>query len=38
MGEKGKQKASARDFPGGPVSKILSTQCRVPRFNPWSGN
>ena len=23
-----------RDFPGGPVAKILSSQCRVPRFDP----
>ena len=27
-----------RDFPGGPVSKILSSQCRGPRFGPLSGN
>ena len=25
------------DFPGGPVAKTLSTQCREPGFNPWSG-
>ena len=27
-----------RDFPGGPVAKALCSQCRGPRFNPWSGN
>ena len=27
-----------RDFPGGPVAKILCSQCRGPRFDPWSGN
>ena len=26
------------DFAGGPVAKILSSQCRRPGFNPWSGN
>ena len=26
------------DFPGGPVAETLSSQCRGPRFNPWSGN
>ena len=26
------------DFPGGPVAKTLCSQCRGPRFNPWSGN
>ena len=26
------------DFPGGPVSKALCSQCRGPGFNPWSGN
>ena len=25
-------------FPGGPVTKIPPSQCRAPRFNPWSGN
>ena len=29
---------SLRDFPGGPVGKTLHSQCRVPRFDPWSGN
>ena len=23
---------------GGPVTKTLSSQCRGPGFNPWSGN
>ena len=27
-----------RDFPGGPVAKILHSQCRGPEFGPWSGN
>ena len=28
-----------KDFPGfGPVAKIPCCQCRVPEFNPWSGN
>ena len=26
------------DFPGGPVAKIPHSQCREPRFDPWSGN
>ena len=26
------------DFPGGPVVKTLSFQCKGCRFNPWSGN
>ena len=26
------------DFPGGPVAKTPCSQCRRPRFNPWSGN
>ena len=26
------------DFPGGPVVKTPSFQCRGPRFDPWSGN
>ena len=26
------------DFPGGPVAKTLSSQCRGPKFHPWSGN
>ena len=27
-----------RDFPGSPVVKTLSFQCRECGFNPWSGN
>ena len=27
-----------RDFPGGPVAKTLHSQCRGPRFDPWSWN
>ena len=27
-----------RDFLGGPVAKTLSSQCREPRFDPWSGD
>ena len=27
-----------KDFPCSPVDKILSSQCRGPEFNPWSGN
>ena len=30
-------KISGRDFPAGLVAKILSSQCREPRFNSWSG-
>ena len=26
------------DFPGGSVPKSPYSQCRWPRFNPWSGN
>ena len=26
------------DFPGAPVAKMLCSQCRGPRFDPWSGN
>ena len=32
------QKDTCRNFPGGPVSKTLRSQCRGPRFNPWLGN
>ena len=28
----------SQDFPGGPVAKTLSSQCKGPGFNPWSGN
>ena len=26
------------DFPGGPVTKTLCSQCRGPGFDPWSMN
>ena len=26
------------DFPGGPVTKTLHSQCKGPRFDPWSRN
>ena len=26
-----------RDFPGGPAVETLHSQCREPRFDPWSG-
>ena len=32
------QKGNTRDFPGGAVVKTLSSRCRGPGFNPWSGN
>ena len=31
------QEGSDRDFPGGPVVKTMGSQCRGPRFDPWSG-
>ena len=31
-------KTSSRDFPDCPVAKTLCSQCRGPRFYPWSGN
>ena len=27
-----------QDFSGGPVGKTPHSQCRGPRFDPWSGN
>ena len=38
--KRGKQilKEVPRDVPGGPVAKTLSSQCRGPRFDPWSGS
>ena len=32
------QKAMERDFPAGLVVKTLRSQCRGPRFDPWSRN
>ena len=26
------------DFPGGPGTKTLGSQCKEPRFNPWLEN
>ena len=37
MKKRGKSDAG-RDFPGGPVAKTPCSQCRGPRFDPWSGN
>ena len=34
----GSDKASCLNFPGGPVAKALTCQCKGPGFNPWSGN
>ena len=31
-------KRALRDFSGGPVAKTPGSQCRGPRFHPWSGN
>ena len=31
-------KASFKDFPGSPVVKALSFQCRGYKFDLWSGN
>ena len=36
--KRGKKKKTLWDFPDGPVAKTLHSQCRGPRFNPWSGN
>ena len=32
------EEEAIRDFPGGPVAKTLSFQCRGPRFDPWLDN
>ena len=32
------QDLNERDFPGGPVAKTPSSQCKGPGFDPWSGN
>ena len=34
----GMEKNQWGDFPGGPAAKTLCSQCRGPRFNPWSAN
>ena len=36
--QKGDFKTHCGDFLGGPVAKTPHSQCRGPRFNPWSGN
>ena len=36
--KKRNKRYKAWDFPGGPVTKTLSFQCRRPKFYPWSGN
>ena len=36
--KKKKLSKKIRDFPGGPVAKTPCSQCRGPRFDPWSGN
>ena len=28
----------SKRIPGGPVAKTVSSQCRRPGFDPWSGN
>ena len=33
-----KKKKKIWDLPGDTVARILCSQCRQPRFNPWSGN
>ena len=33
-----RQKSKLGDFPGGPVAKTPSSQCKGPGFYPWSGN
>ena len=39
MWTQGSEKYSKnRDFPGGPVAKTPHSQCRGPRFKPWSGS
>ena len=35
---KGHKHVNSWDFPGGPVVKTPSCQCRGHRFNSWSGN
>jgi len=33
-----KTQNTVKDFPGGPLAKTPCSQCRGPRFKPWSGN
>ena len=37
-GESNNLKFKLGYFPGGPVAKTLPSQCRGPRFEPWSRN
>ena len=32
------EQCNVREFPGGPVVRTLSFQCRGPGFDPWLGN
>ena len=32
------ERAGLGSFPGGPLAKTPNSQCRGPRFDPWSGN
>ena len=34
----GQELGTQRDFPSRPVTMTLSSQCRGPKFDPWSGN
>ena len=38
LGNKIKLKMKLKDFPGGPVVKILHFHCRGHGFDPWSRN
>ena len=38
MYQPGIRKSLLRDFPGGTVVETPGSQCRGPRFDPWSGN
>ena len=35
---RGQSECNVRDVSGGPVAKILGSQCKGPEFDPWSGN
>ena len=38
LGSGGRVKSKTWGFPGGSVATTLGSQCRGPRFDPWSGN
>ena len=38
VGRWGRKKLQIRGFSAGPVAKIPRSQCRGPKFDPWSGN